>query len=155
MGARNMGLAHKTKGPAEAATSPSHGSNHPPKDHQNMDSNITAEGGPATVEWLATQNFEPWKNDDKTEGPPSNKEWNGVGADMLPTARLAWRVMFKTKQELITFASDEPEMFMKLTDSIYDFIAWLEPFQRSLEAARVRMFIAASTVAMKEPEGSQ
>jgi hypothetical protein len=51
-------------------------------------------------QWAALE-FEPWTNEALEESKPvSNEKWNEIGRAHLPTVRIAWILLGKTKEEL-------------------------------------------------------
>jgi hypothetical protein len=58
----------------------------------------------ATAEQLAAMGFEPWEHLENGWRVPTNEEWMPFGEWTLPTVRVAWFAMFKTKDELETLA---------------------------------------------------
>ncbi|KQT60378.1 hypothetical protein ASG54_09490 [Aureimonas sp. Leaf460] len=112
----------------------------------NVETNTTAEAGPATAtpESIAGLMFEPWVRDETTAEPPSNEEWKALGKDHLPIVRLAWITMFSTKAKLVEGFVDHQDMMMRLTEDCRHSVEFFRSFVTLLEAAEVRLLVAAS-----------
>jgi hypothetical protein len=60
----------------------------------------------ASAEDWATVEFEPWASKEDAWQPPTNEQWCNPTAIVL---RLAWTLMFKSKQELIAKWREDPD----------------------------------------------
>jgi hypothetical protein len=77
---------------------------------------------------------------------PSNSDCNDMMSDMLPTLRLAWVTITKTKPELLEIVSSlesEAGGVERLLEHMNRAADWLQNYVEMLEAADVRLTLAA------------
>jgi len=91
-------------------------------------------------EGFGALSFEPWP------GEPDLSRFGAASNDHIISTRLAYLTMYKTKDELVAFASDEPELFIKLADNMEDSAEAFEEMVTLTRAARARMLCAASSL---------
>jgi hypothetical protein len=112
---------------------------------------------PATAAEMAAMNFEPWSAEDlEALKPPSNDEFDKLAHAHLPTVRIAWLTLAKTKPELV-------EMLLKIDNEMgrelmNGFISATEFFQQALtilEKAEARILCAGSVIEIEEGEDDQ
>jgi hypothetical protein len=103
---------------------------------------------PMTDEQWAAMNFEPWTHNEDEWEPPTDKEW----ADdiRLPTVRLAWHLMHKTKAELVAGAAKmEDKDGVRLIDGIAEAREFFERCVGVLQSAEVRLICAGTAVSQE------
>jgi hypothetical protein len=95
--------------------------------------------------------FEPWTKEVLEEAKPvSNEKWNEIGRHHLPTVRIAWITLGKTKEELKEIAlklSEETDILDQITDGIVFFKRYAE----LMELAQLRLLIAGSAALAEAP----
>jgi hypothetical protein len=109
----------------------------------------------ATAEQMAAMDFKPWEHLEDGWRVPSNEEWMPFGVWVLPTVRIAWFAMFKTKAELETISRElEDDAFEAMVNGIGAARAAFEDFVKVLAGAETRIMCAAfSALAKDDPEG--
>jgi hypothetical protein len=112
------------------------------------------EAPPVTAEQMAAMTFEPWEPIADGWVPPTNPEWMPFGEWALPTIRIAWVAMFKTKAELEKLSRDlSDETFEQMINGIGRAREAFEQFVEVLTSAETRiMCAAASALAKDDPE---
>jgi hypothetical protein len=103
---------------------------------------------PMTDEQWAAIEFEPWMHNEDEWEPPTDKEW----ADdiRLPTVRLAWHLMHKTKAELVAGAAKMEDKGVRLIDGFAEAREFFERCVGVLEFAEIRLICAGTAVELKE-----
>ena len=114
-----------------------------------------ASGEPLTAEQLAAGNFEPWRHAQGQWTPLEDAEWNRLCEWFLPTLRLAWLTLHRTKAELEKIVADlSDENFIA---SVKNFAAAAEYAQSTraiFQGAEARLMVAAASDMRKaDPEG--
>jgi hypothetical protein len=112
---------------------------------------------PATAAEMAAMNFEPWSAEDLEEfKPPSNVEFDKLAQAHLPTVRIAWLMLAKTKPELVeTLRKIDNEIGREL---MFGFIAATAFFKQSLtilENAEARILCAGSVIEIEDGEDDE
>lgn len=106
-----------------------------------------AQGHICTTEEAAEISFEAWTGECLV---PSNADWPEIGADHLPSARLAWLVNTKTKEELMSTlaAIDEEDetLVQKLWEDLKDTASFFKAFFDLVDIAELRVIVALSTM---------
>jgi hypothetical protein len=107
-----------------------------------------------TVDQLVTAPIEPWVHAPDEWTPPSDKEWTDDAPYLLPYARMAWAVMYKTRSELEDVSRNlDDEPFKKMVDGIVNAQKFFQNFVTILSSAELRiMCSAASALAKDDPE---
>jgi hypothetical protein len=107
-----------------------------------------------TAAQMAAMDFEPWEHLEDGWRVPANEEWMPFGEWVLPTVRIAWFAMFKTKDELETVARElDDDTFKEMVNGIGAARAAFEDFVKVLAGAETRiMCAAASAMAKDDPE---
>ena len=107
-----------------------------------------------TAAQMAAMDFEPWEHLEDGWRVPSNEEWMPFGVWVLPTVRIAWFAMFKTKAELETISRElDDDAFKAMVNGIGAARAAFEDFVKVLAGAETRiMCAAASALAKDDPE---
>jgi hypothetical protein len=57
--------------------------------------------GIVTEKQAAALDFNAWKHDADQWTPPTDEEWAQIGENKLPSLRIAWHILYKSKSELI------------------------------------------------------
>jgi hypothetical protein len=126
---------------------------------------VTATAAPAgaqaphsiTKEEIAAGSFEPWDHAKDEWIPPSNVEMAEEAAALLPTLRVAWHLMYKTKAELEAICDeldDDKNTFERTVDGIAYARQYFEQFVMVLNSAELRILCAAmSAMAKSDPAG--
>jgi hypothetical protein len=108
----------------------------------------------ATAEELAAIDFEPWvaKTDDWR--PPTNKEWNEIGAWVMPIVRMAWLTMFKTKAEVLELVEgmDREEIFEEYMKNLNRAQEALGGFLTVMRSAETRVICAGAILELQDEE---
>jgi len=97
-------------------------------------------------QWAAIE-FEPWTHMPDEWKPPTNEKW--ADDKRLPTVRLAWHLLYKTKAELVAGAvrlGDEDGV--DLMEGFADARKLFETFAEVLAVAEARLFAAAAVAEM-------
>jgi hypothetical protein len=98
-------------------------------------------------QWAAIE-FEPWTHNEDEWEPPTDKEWaDGI---RLPTVRLAWHLMHKTKAELVAGAAKMEDKGVRLIEGIAEARELFERCVAILEFAENRLIYAGTAVELKE-----
>jgi len=102
-----------------------------------------------TLEEMAAAEFEPWKHRKDGWRVPSNEEWMLFCDRVLPTLRIAWVTMFKTKAELETISRelDDDDTFEAMGKAIGEARAAFEGFATVLAGAGARIMCASASAA--------
>jgi hypothetical protein len=95
---------------------------------------------PATAAEMAAMNFEPWSPEDlEAFKPPSNDEFDKMAHAHLPTLRIAWLILAKTKPELVEMTRKiNNEVGVELMDG---FISATEFFKQALILLRHELLL--------------
>lgn len=105
---------------------------------------------PATLDQMASLNFEPWKHEEGEWTPPSDEEWARLANPYLVTVRIAWLVMHKSKPELIEMLDAlEDDAGHDMKDRFIGTIEWFKGMLAILEGAEARILCAGAVVAMR------
>ena len=102
----------------------------------------------ATDADFAAMDWEPWGYRPEEWSPPTNAGWNEAGANHLVTARLAWIVCHKSKQEMIEAVKkmDESGSLVPMVEGFDSSIAFFETFVTVLKIAQAQVFCASATM---------
>lgn len=87
---------------------------------------------------FAALEFMPWP------GQPDMAAYGKGLNDHIVSVRLSYLTMFKNKDELVEFAKDESELFMKLADNMGDSVEAFKEMAALCQAAQSRMLVAAA-----------
>lgn len=102
------------------------------------------------IKETASLDWEPWVFEDCPF--PSNKQWNELANPYLITARIAWVICCKSKEELISSA-DQMERDV-LLDVILDDLqagkAFFEAFEKTIACAQARLIASACNLVDEE-----
>jgi hypothetical protein len=103
-----------------------------------------------TIEQAAAMEFEPWEPTPDGWRVPSNEEWMPFGVWSLPSVRIAWMMMFKTKGELETICQKlDGDAFDDILRGIGDARAAFGEFVDVLSGAEGRIMCAAASALVK------
>jgi hypothetical protein len=106
---------------------------------------------PATAQQMAAMDFKPWEHLEDGWKVPSNEEWMPFGEWVLPTVRIAWVAMFKTKDELETVARElDADTFKEMVSGIGRAREAFQDFVNVLSGAEARIMCAAASALAKE-----
>ena len=105
-------------------------------------------------EWAAIE-FDPWVQSDDLPTVPTNKEWVELGPEILPTVRLGYAVMFKTKNELIAAFECNPDAMIDFIDSLRGLKDYFEAYVKLLESSHTRLLVAASAASMDDGDPTE
>jgi hypothetical protein len=95
--------------------------------------------------WGAVE-FEPWTKEAlEASVPVSNKVWNEIGHDHLPTVRIAWIALGKTKEELKEIVIKLPDE-ANLLEDLHDGVQFFRRYAELLELAELRFLVAGSAL---------
>ena len=109
----------------------------------------TQKAKPMTDEQWAAMDFEPWTHNEDEWKPPTDKEW--ADDTRLPTVRLAWHLMHKTKAELMAGTAKMGDKDgVRLIEGIAEAREFFERFVAVLELAENRLICAGTAVELKE-----
>jgi hypothetical protein len=99
-----------------------------------------------TFEEMAAATFEPWQRHKDGWRVPSNEEWMMFGEGVLPTVRIAWGTLLKTKAELETITRKlDDDTLIATCNAIVEARAAFEGFASVLAGAASRMMCAAAS----------
>jgi hypothetical protein len=99
-----------------------------------------------TAEQMASMEFEPWSRSPGEWEPPTNAQWEQYWKVWLPTLRLAWTCMYKTKAGLEELSITlEDRAFGTLLENISSARFAFQGFHAILLAAEGRLMIAAAS----------
>jgi hypothetical protein len=108
-------------------------------------------GKVVTISQAATMKFKPWRHKSDEWVPPSNEEWSRLADPHLIMIRMAWRLLYKTKPQLVKFLKDiDNDAGSALLQNISSTEEYLKALHAVVAAAEARLFCAGS--AMK-PQG--
>jgi hypothetical protein len=108
---------------------------------------------PMTDKQWAAMDFEPWTHNEDEWEPPTDKEWaDGI---RLPTVRLAWHLMHKTKAELVAGATKMEDKGVRLIEGFAEARELFERFVGVLQFAEVRLICAGTAVELKEARAGE
>jgi hypothetical protein len=101
---------------------------------------------PATAEQWASIDFEPWTHAADEWTPPTNVEWYEIAKTHLITVRLAWALLYRTKDQLVEgmreFGDEDGNRMM---DNFMTAIHFFDSTAKILKLAETRI-ICAGTV---------
>jgi len=111
----------------------------------------------ATAAEMAAMNFEPWSAEDlEAFTPPSNVEFNKLGQAHLPTVRIAWLTLAKTKPELVEMLRKiDNEIGVQLMDGFVSATAFFQQALTILENAEARILCAGSVIEIEDGEDDE
>jgi hypothetical protein len=100
----------------------------------------------AEEERAATE-FEPWTKEalEKSE-PVSNEKWNEIGRNHLPTVRISWIMLGKTKEELKAIIVKLDKIDSDLLQEMEEGIKFFKTHAEILEYAQARLLVAGSAL---------
>ena len=98
-----------------------------------------ASGRPMTMAGAAALEFEPWEDNGDCSLPKA-EEW----ATMLFTLRLAWRVMFLSKAQLVEAISNEEDVMGDLMKDLAGASGALKGLRALVDGAEMRLLATAS-----------
>jgi hypothetical protein len=91
------------------------------KDHASLfKTSRRAAASDMTDEQCAAFDFEPWAHRPDDWQPPTNEQWHKMALTYLPTVRITWLMLFKTKAELMEMIEQIGKVD-ELTGAIADF----------------------------------
>jgi hypothetical protein len=106
-----------------------------------------------TFEEIAAAKFELWKHHKDGWRVPTNEEWMLFGECVLPSVRLAWATMLKTKTELETISRElDNEAFIAMGAAIGEARSAFEGFAQVLASAGARMLCAEASADSREQQ---
>jgi hypothetical protein len=95
-----------------------------------------------TLEEIASAEFEPWQHHKDVWRVPSNEEWTSFGERVLPTVRIAWVTMFRTKAELETILRElDDDAIEAMGAAIVEARSAFEGFAAVLTSAASRVIV--------------
>jgi hypothetical protein len=102
----------------------------------------------ATDDDFAAMGWDPWTYRPDEWSPPTNADWNDVGPRHLLTARLAWIICHKSKQEMIEAVKqmDETGSLIPMVEGFDSSIAFFQSFVAVLKRAQAQVFCAGATM---------
>jgi hypothetical protein len=112
---------------------------------------------PATAAEMAAMNFEPWSPEDmEAFKPPSNVEFDKMAHAHLPTLRIAWLTLAKTKPELVEMTRKiDNEIGVELMDGFISAIAFFKQALTLLEKAEARILCAGAVMEIEDSEAGE
>jgi hypothetical protein len=112
---------------------------------------------PATVAEMAAMNFEHWGPEDlEAFKPPSNDEFYKMADAHLPTLRIAWLTLAKTKPELVEITRKiNNEVGVELMDGFISATAFFKQALTLLEKAEARILCAGSAMEIEDGEDDE
>ncbi|MGO9768424.1 MAG: hypothetical protein ACLPSW_02505 [Roseiarcus sp.] len=112
------------------------------------------EDRPITAAEMAAVDFEPLCAEDLEKcKPPSNAEFDEMVHDHMPTLRIAWLTLGKTKPELVEIMrSFDDESGCNLMDDFISATAFFKQALFLLEKAEARMLCAGSVIEIEDDE---
>jgi hypothetical protein len=111
----------------------------------------------ATAAEMAAMDFEPWSPEDlEAFKPPSNVEFDEMAHAHLPTLRIAWLTLAKTKPELVEMLRKiDNEIGGELMDGFISATAFFQQALTVLEKAEARILCAGSVLEIEDGEDDQ
>jgi hypothetical protein len=110
------------------------------------DAEIEGDNDSITFEEMAAAEFEPWEHHKGGWRVPTNEEWVSFGERVLPTVRIAWVTMYKTKAELENISRElDDDAFIEMGNAIGEARAAFEGFAKVLAGARARIMCASAS----------
>ena len=98
-----------------------------------------------TLKQMAEIKFEPWKHMPDEWKPPNSKEWSEAAKELLMPAHIAWAIMFKTKEEMVTIAKDIGDENLEGTlKGIINARRFFHNFVVIIDAAETRLMCAVA-----------
>ena len=112
---------------------------------------------PATAAEMAAMNFEPWSPEDlEAFTPPSNAEFDETAHAHLPTLRIAWLTLGKTKPELVEMLRKiDNEIGGELMDGFISATAFFKQSLTILENAEARILCAGSVIEIEDGQDDE
>jgi hypothetical protein len=112
---------------------------------------------PATAAEMAEMNFETWSPEDlEAFKPPSNAEFDEMAHAHLPTVRIAWLMLGKTKPELVEMLRKiDNEIGGQLMDGFISATAFFQQSLTILEKAEARILCAGSVIEIEDGEDDE
>jgi hypothetical protein len=98
----------------------------------------------ASVKEIAAMDFTAWQHSEGEWTPPSNDEWLEIGKTKLPSLRIGWFILYKSKPELIKMIEGlDDETYFTMCNAVRDLAAFLEGCSTIAKAAEVRLLGAS------------
>lgn len=101
-----------------------------------------------TYEELAAIDFEPMGGPPNLMSLPNNEDW---AADTMPTIRLAYLTLFKTKRQIIAICRDDPDLQADFLNAVIAVQDRLKAVCETLSTVEMRLLIAGAAAF---PEGT-
>ncbi|MDR3425511.1 MAG: hypothetical protein P4M13_10655 [Alphaproteobacteria bacterium] len=106
---------------------------------------------PATDEQWASIDFEPWTHAADEWTPPTNVEWYEVAKTHLITVRLAWALLYRSKDQLVEGLRElDEEDGNKMMSDFISAIHFFESTAKILKLAETRIICAGTVLEVED-----
>jgi hypothetical protein len=118
---------------------------------QSLCRDVLAENKPATAEQWAAIDFEPWTHAADEWTPPTNVEWHEIGENHLVTVRLAWALLYRTKDQLVEGLRELGEKDVnRMMDDFMSATHFFESTAKILNLAQTRIICAGTVIEVED-----